>query len=464
MGISASQARLLTITARLTSNEYESQQISNAKMRLATQSEQASRDYIAALDTKQLQFMTYDAKGALITENLTAIAIYQYADMKNQYMLVNTSGQALVSNGDVKNFKSAGTLDEFLELYGINKVYKTETLAASAEAISENAPYYTAWEQAIENAKNADYTRNVNGEDKEMSGEEAYQIDKYNASIAYSNALEQYDKALEKYNAGLTGIDLDTPKQALAYAKQKFTDCMNFDTWAMAQAAYQLDDNGISQETEVHKNVMKYYDVLNDFLAEAETLGCDTVESTYTYNDSSKAQWYTNLWYRMNGDSSYKSAAGLNESNYTVLDSKLAASSQWVQDALTQGLISLEVVSNEDVNNVLNTELVSDGIKDQGAINNFLGNPLNLTLKGIKWTSTQYGSASEFIEKDDDVAIARAEAEYQRKNNEIAAKDKKYENKIKSLDTEHNALQTEYESVQSAMNKNIDRSYKTFNG
>ena len=31
MGLSSSQGRLLSITARLTSNEYESQQISNAK-------------------------------------------------------------------------------------------------------------------------------------------------------------------------------------------------------------------------------------------------------------------------------------------------------------------------------------------------------------------------------------------------------------------------------------------------
>lgn len=39
MGLSSSQARLLSITARLTSNEYESQQISNAKIRLATQAQ-----------------------------------------------------------------------------------------------------------------------------------------------------------------------------------------------------------------------------------------------------------------------------------------------------------------------------------------------------------------------------------------------------------------------------------------
>ena len=54
MGLSSSQGRLLSITARLTSNEYESQQISNAKMRLATQSQAASDDYINALNSLQL--------------------------------------------------------------------------------------------------------------------------------------------------------------------------------------------------------------------------------------------------------------------------------------------------------------------------------------------------------------------------------------------------------------------------
>ena len=83
MGISASQARLLTITARLTSNEYESQQISNAKMRLATQSEAASSEYIAALNSTQLQLMTYDTKDEATTTPLTANVLYHYSDLKN---------------------------------------------------------------------------------------------------------------------------------------------------------------------------------------------------------------------------------------------------------------------------------------------------------------------------------------------------------------------------------------------
>ena len=48
------------------------------------------------------------------------------------------------------------------------------------------------------------------------------------------------------------------------------------------------------------------------------------------------------------------------------------------------------------------------------------------------------------------------------KTKEISDKDQKYQNKIKILETEHSALQTEYESVQSAMNKNIERSFKVF--
>ncbi|MDE6138473.1 MAG: hypothetical protein K2F57_03295, partial [Candidatus Gastranaerophilales bacterium] len=164
MGISASQARLLTITARLTSNEYESQQISNAKMRLAIKSEQASSEYIAALNAKQFMFTTYDAKGDAITEELTPNALYQYSDMKNQYALVNSSGQILVSSADAKNFKLAENLDEFLGLYGIEKLYKSNSLAESAAKLNSYSDegglkdYYEAWEQAVENAKTATYT------------------------------------------------------------------------------------------------------------------------------------------------------------------------------------------------------------------------------------------------------------------------------------------------------------------
>lgn len=52
MGMSASQARLLSLTARLSDLEYQAQMISNSKIRLADEGAQASKDYELALDKK----------------------------------------------------------------------------------------------------------------------------------------------------------------------------------------------------------------------------------------------------------------------------------------------------------------------------------------------------------------------------------------------------------------------------
>lgn len=475
MGISASQARLLTITARLTSNEYESQQISNAKMRLATQSQQASDEYIAALNTKQLQFMTYDAQGAAITADLTAAAIYQYADMKNQYALINTSGQMMVSSADARNFRKAQNLEGFLELNGIYKEYKTPTIAQNVQYLKgkENYTYnegageqslnlkdsYDRWSELIDALRlKDDYSfTDVAGNSQVGTSEEYYQNDKAISYGHYMDALEAYQNAVIKYQAGIQDINIEMFSENLSNAKIKYSDCVTYDDWLQAKAAkeYTFDENNnvvqvpAGQDfSEEYMNVSKYYEVLDETLSEAEDIGCTSIDDTYTYSDVSKAQWYTNLWYRMNGSSSDKSAQGENETTFKVLDSHLLSSKQWIQDSLSQGIISLEVVSNENKSN-----LIEDS-----------KNPFNVTLRGINWNSTEYGSCTDFVEKDDESAIARAEAAYQRKNNEISAKDTKYQNKIKSLDIEHNTLQTQYESVQSAMNKNIERSYKTFNG
>jgi len=461
MGLSASQARLLTITARLTSNEYESQQISNAKMRLATQTEEASEEYITALNSTQLQFMTYDADGDATTTPLTANVLYQYSDLKNQYALVNTSGQVLLSSEDAKNFESADTLDDFLELNGITKNFKSNALAAyfeqltttSEEAEGGVADYYENWITALNTLKSTGtYTNDEIG--TVTADENTYYAEKQTAYDAYTKAMEEYDSALVKYNAQLyDDAQLEDYTDKLSSAKSVYTDYITYDQWLKSKIAYVNETDASGNITgkhfsQLYKDVEKYYEALGEFNAEADNLGCKDTEDTYTYSDTEKAQWYTNLWYRLNGSSSEKSSQGLKGTNYAVLDDKLASSSEWIKDSLTQGSISLEKASYVDTEN----EITNSDI------------PFGITLKGISWKSTVYSSCSDFTEIDNDSAIAKAEAEYTRKTNEIDAKDTKYENKIKTLDTEHNSLQTEYESVQTALSKNIERSFKTFNG
>lgn len=120
MGMAASQARLLSITSRLSDNELRSQLINNAKMRLTTESSQISDEYIQALNESQYMFTNYDENNKASYQKLTFNSLTAYNEFNNQYGISNASGQILVSEKDGKRFEqSAGDLETFLKAYGL---------------------------------------------------------------------------------------------------------------------------------------------------------------------------------------------------------------------------------------------------------------------------------------------------------------------------------------------------------
>ena len=70
MGMAASQARLLTITARLHDVEYQAQSIQNAKISLATQQDDVYQKYLDALDATTLTYKTDEGYVAATFDNL----------------------------------------------------------------------------------------------------------------------------------------------------------------------------------------------------------------------------------------------------------------------------------------------------------------------------------------------------------------------------------------------------------
>ena len=126
MGLSASQARLLSITARLSDNELHSQQIANAKVRLADQTQEASREYVNALDAQKLVYTMYDAKGNSTQVNLTPAVMYDFSELKNQYGISNTAGQLLISSTDAQHYKNSPNLIKFLQSYGVEMKHNDE--------------------------------------------------------------------------------------------------------------------------------------------------------------------------------------------------------------------------------------------------------------------------------------------------------------------------------------------------
>ena len=94
MGMAASQARLLTITARIHDVEYQAQSIQNAKIQLATQSDQVYNEYLEALDATTLTVS--DWQGNPIVATFNTLCGKNAVDSGNQYALKDEKGRLIV--------------------------------------------------------------------------------------------------------------------------------------------------------------------------------------------------------------------------------------------------------------------------------------------------------------------------------------------------------------------------------
>ena len=114
MGLAASQSRLLTLTARLSDLELQAQSISNAKIQLANQAEQASQAYSDALDKESFKVYSGDTS-TYIDASARNLTTYQAVsstdkqrfikDSSNKVLVTSTVGNAYtVAGGDVEKF------------------------------------------------------------------------------------------------------------------------------------------------------------------------------------------------------------------------------------------------------------------------------------------------------------------------------------------------------------------------
>jgi len=100
MGMAASQARLLTLTARLHDVEFAAQSIQNAKLQLATQQDAAYEEYQRALDQTSLTFLATDSSGAQsnVVANYTNLFSINGANASgHHYALIDSRGRVVVS-------------------------------------------------------------------------------------------------------------------------------------------------------------------------------------------------------------------------------------------------------------------------------------------------------------------------------------------------------------------------------
>ncbi len=105
MGMAASQGRLLSITARISNNEFEQQCVAYSKQRLADDSQKANDEYLDALQATQYQILTgyngdvpnYEPVCYNQLTSLNSVAVgrqYIVSDNKNQIVVPEKIAQA----------------------------------------------------------------------------------------------------------------------------------------------------------------------------------------------------------------------------------------------------------------------------------------------------------------------------------------------------------------------------------
>jgi len=607
MGMSASQARLLSITARLTNNEFRSQTITNSKLRLASESEVASTKYMDALSTKQLMFMSYDDNGDANKIALTANTLLMYGDLKNQYALVNNSGKILLNNLDIKNYESSETMNDFMYKYGIEEVENPEYTNTLQEIfgnkyadifelkdnlynwVMDNAGDFLPYVYNLDEFKNLDilnlsksdyntlrdtfvgnlsdagidnsledklYGNNIftnmivnllncpeyvekpnlfeyaqqllspqcwnetginnsiaQGYGKALNNNEIWHVEHVLAQYLWSSKtgsmtvnVNGTDETITNGSSSMWGMtsgggngddpckvrdvlakpenqDLKTKLQQLYYEVclhietnrtqngfnsgdsitnnggnspksgldigTKYYDLIKELLEAVAEDIIQAKDerynnnSGLQEYDTKFNEFVKFYQNYNVWIDNTKTLINGFIEALNNIPEKlipdekdSKYQWYKNLWYRM-GSTDEKNKGSCD--NYLAIDDNLLNSDEWLQFAFEHGILTLE-----------RAEFVEQG------------SDIYTKMGTYDWIAMPYQNAGDFVEVDNEKAIAIAEAKYKKTMREIENKDNKYDQDLKKLDTEHTALQTEYDSIKEVISKNVDRSFKAF--
>lgn len=423
MGMAASQARLLSITARMSDNEQSGQQLSYAKERLADKTDQVTKEYNEALKATKLQIMTGYSDGAASYTDISFKALVSpqvVASLGRQYCVTDKSGRVLVEPDVAKAFIGAkGSLNAFL----------------GALTGTQGGPFSVSDVDPAKNAKD-------NPDDKIVE-----------------KIHEAWDKYFHSVDIDKFGTNGDNSHLwQFAYLETGDNIGQGYATISVnGEGAEVLNFAGTNQEQlELYNYAMalteSYYSV-GDGKGAAHDF--TNINTQYDKSNSSMMNYYTNLYNKM-------LTSGFYSYTNTYADTQDPESGEhWVYNTDLYKGINLD--TNKEIR-----KGTTDGtpLTDSNTFEQFLRNG-ELLLETFsksegKFVSTSISEDTCVQEVEDDTKIAIAQADYENDLAQIQRLDSRYDLQMKQLDTEHNTLQTEYESVKNVISKNVENSFKTF--
>lgn len=280
--MAASQARLLTLTARIHDVEYQAQSIQNAKVQLATQQDQVYEEYQNALDATTLTFTAIDGQSG-VKSTLTA----------NFNNLFSVNKASVAGNFDFALFDSKGHVVVDDNLYRGYKLFKDLQL-------DNESPYTFAMYMICGDAIDFEDSNAIQGEADGI----------YNNYGATDEKLgELYNKVMEVLeNNGeytpediydtncIAGLDDEEYNNVMAQYNEAMNNYLNYiysnNTYASEMYANITRDDPENFNSDMFNYYVKMFSVIE------QSGGCISIESFNGINNNdakNDSEWLTNM-------------------------------------------------------------------------------------------------------------------------------------------------------------------------
>jgi hypothetical protein len=287
MGMSASQARLLSLTGRLHDVELKAQNIESQKIALATQEDEAYERYNDALDATKITVAFYGNNVAsynYVDATFNNLCTYQENRVTDYALVNNKNGKIIVSDDIVNAYENYGN-DKYAFAwaalgFGENFAWGDEASQGAEIGIGESNAHYDDYGESSDN-----------GDSLYMTECEA---------MVYENYKDE-DSTLAAYYQAILDADGDSEKKAAletfrnylydnqTYKDEIFTN-MNYNKNGIKGENYDVDFPDMTWDD--IEDEFNYYVKLWSAINEAG--GCESMQSQYK-SGSDGATWLKNM-------------------------------------------------------------------------------------------------------------------------------------------------------------------------
>ena len=422
MGLAASQARLLSLTARIHDVEYQAQMIQCAKLKLALQEDEVYRRYNEALDEQTLTFQ--DQKGnrvAATFENLCGIG-----SLNNN---IATNGSYIFRDCEDQLIVPTEIYQGYLDFAGTGSSADPYQFAMYMMVGDKDANYSDAISEYLTGDAKA-----ASAGDSSKYETLRTQIDTMLDSLWTSSAVYKENNTLDDEDRKNWKNDVIT--RLLSGCDIESSDFTIYDPDSNGTVVLEAP-NDKTKET-IKSLVAKANEFKHKVVKEHGAEIYEKLGGSAEDFDTQKFNYYLRWAKLIQNECAYVSEGGYingvtNASDYNC---NIENDAEIFNSMLMSGRITMDVTYMNYA-----TGVVSDTV-----------------------TSASSDSVISYSNKSsiDSRELKKAEAEYENAMKKISRQDKQYDMELNRLETERSALTTEYDSVKKVISDNIERSFGIF--